>query len=89
VTRFSEKLDSQGGELTLKVQLAAHVVRNFRGFNADRVTYISDRDETELQKELLRKPYAFVAVEGADGGVTMVNRLQFACRIAELAVARI
>jgi Domain of unknown function (DUF4062) len=89
VTRFSEALETQGGEPNLKVQLAAHLVRNFRGFNEDRLRYDQDRDELEQQKELLRKPHPFVAVEDQNGDVIIVNRIQFACHIAELAVSRL
>ena len=89
VTRFAETLDKQGGEMVLKVQLGPHILRNFRGFNADRLAYVPNRDEEELQKELLRKPYPYVAVEDKEGDVTIVNRFQLACRIAELAVSRV
>ena len=89
VTRFSEDLERQGGEAVLMVQLAAHLVKTFRGFNEDRLPYLPGRDELQQQKELLLKPDPFVAVEDDRGQVTIVNRVQFACRVAQLAMARI
>jgi hypothetical protein len=89
VTRFSEALDAQGGEPLLKVQLGAHLVRNFPGFNQDRIPYVPNQDETDRQRELLLKPHPFVAVEDAQGEVTIVNRIELACRIATLAMGRI
>jgi hypothetical protein len=89
VTRFSETLENLGGEQALMVQLAPHLVKNFRGFNDDRLLYVPGRDELQLQKELLLRPNPFVAVEDEHGDVTIVNRVQLAIRIAELAMARI
>jgi len=89
VTRFSEALEKVGGEDALKVPLALHLVKTFRGFNEDRLPYVANRDELDLQKELLRKSYPFVAVEDKNREVTIVDRVQLACRIADLAMARI
>ena len=87
VTRFSEALETQGGESELMVQIAVHLVRTFRGFNEDRVPYIPGQDVLHQQKVLLQKPSPFVAVEDERGQVTIVNRVQLACRVAELVMA--
>lgn len=89
VTRFSEALENQGGESALMVPLAPHVVRTFRGFNEDRMSHVPGRNILEQQRELLQRPYPFVAVEDELGSVTIVDRVQLACRVAELAMARI
>jgi hypothetical protein len=89
VTRFSEALDQEGGEQNLKRPIAPHLVRNFRGFNDDRLAYVPNSAELQQEKELLRKPYPFVAIEDASGHVTIVNRIQLACRIADLAMSRV
>jgi hypothetical protein len=89
VTRFSEALEKQGGEPALMVQIAVHLVRTFRGFNEDRLSYVPGQDVLRQQKALLLKTSPFVAVEDEQGQVTIVNRVQLACRVAELAMARV
>ena len=59
VTRFSEELEKQGGEPALMVQLAAHLVRNFRGFNEDRLSYVPDRDELQAAEGTAPKTVPF------------------------------
>jgi hypothetical protein len=89
VTRFSAALEPLGMEQDLRVQLYPQLVKSFRGFNDDRIPYLPGRDELQLQKDLLQKSSAFVAVEDEVGEIIIVDRVRLACRIAELTMARI
>ena len=84
VSRFSEAIPD---EAALKVELYPELIRNFRGFNDAFVSYSSD--ELQQQKELLSRNTPFVAVQRQGDEIVMVNRVQMACRIAELALARL
>jgi hypothetical protein len=85
VDGFSERLNGQ--EITTPV--GAHVVSNFRGFVADRVRYSPHQSDMVRLAQILKQPQPHVAVEESDGATTILNRMELASRIAELAVERI
>jgi Domain of unknown function (DUF4062) len=89
VKKFSERLDQIGGENSLAVPVAAHVVSGFRGFNGEKLRFDPNQDQIGRQRELLRKPYQFVAIEEPTSGITIVDRLMFASRVAALALDRV
>jgi hypothetical protein len=90
VVRFSEKLLEMGGEEKHARRVAQHVVTAFRGFNGERLTFDPHQDSIQRQRALLEKKYQFVAVEEEpDSGVTIVDRLQFASKVAALALANL
>lgn len=68
--------------------VGSHVVQAFRGFNGERLQFRLIHDAMERQREVLRKPYQYVAVEESGSGITIVDRLLFASRVAELALDR-
>jgi len=95
VERFSEKLDLMGGEEHMKgtnpptlVQITANIVQNFPGFNPDRLPSPANQDKMLLLPEILRRAYPFVPLE-EPGGTVVIDRVQLACRVAQLAIERV
>lgn len=89
VRLFSNKLQQMGGEESLKLPVLPHVVQAFRGFNGERLQFEPTQDVIQRQRELLTKRYQYVAVEEPGSRITIVDRLLFASRVAELALARV
>ena len=89
VQAFSQKMDMSGGEAQYSQPILPHVVRDFDGFSKDRIEFEANRDQVTLQREVLRKRHQYVAIEDPPGSVTIVDRLLFASRVAELAINKI
>jgi hypothetical protein len=89
VDKFLEKLVRLGGESQIAQPVLAHIVSRFHDFNDERVQLFRINDATQRQRELIRKRYQYVALEETEAQITIVDRLLFASRVAELTLNQI
>jgi Domain of unknown function (DUF4062) len=83
VGKFSQAMDDSGGEVSVKQWVAPHILRNWRGFEADRIELTTQSSKMQLLRDIVNRRPPFVAL--AKNGMLkhVIDRANLATRVAE------
>jgi hypothetical protein len=83
VGKFSQAMDNSGGEITVKQWVAPHILRNWKGFEADTIELTAQSSKQQLLRDIVNRRSPFVAL--ANKGILkhVIDRATLATRVAE------